>query len=488
MESEDLESRILGCLKSPSSSPQAARDVETVASELGVHVDSVRRAVESLKAQGLIETQRDERLSYRYTKKGLQDLKDGGLPEIRLLVYLSSNGPRPAASLPPQFGMGLSIARKEGYISIDAGQLSITSVGEAIVSRKHEYELPAEGQLDSAAGREKCEKILMPRGLVEQKASSKTTLTLTQKGRQTQRAPPAPSSSSIGAIDRAALLSGAWKHRPFRPYDLKAEQAAAPAQPARRHPISALRGRIGRIFTDLGFEEMRGPHVESTFWNFDALFQPQDHPARDLADTFYLEGSAPLPHGLADAVRRSHEKSWLYEWKESEAKRRLLRTHTTAVSARTLVEEKDDPRPRKFFSIGKVFRNEATDYKHLAEFYQVEGIISWEGAHFRHLLGVLKEFYSRLGFQKIRFRPSFFPYTEPSLEIEVFHPARQAWLELGGAGVLRPEVSEPLCGKYPVLAWGLSLERPLMLANKIEDIRTLYRNDLNWLRDFPVSD
>ena len=133
--------------------------------------------------------------------------------------------------------------------------------------------------------------------------------------------------------------------------------------------------------------------------------------------------------------------------------------------------------------VKKVYQNGV-----VAEFFQVEGIISWEGATFGHLLGTLKTFYAQLGFSQIRFRPSFFPYTEPSLEIEVFHPARQAWLELGGAGVFRPEVCEALGAPYPVLAWGLSLERPLMLAHKIEDIRTLYRNDLGWLRPFPIAD
>ncbi|MEM2948009.1 MAG: hypothetical protein QXG02_00580, partial [Candidatus Anstonellales archaeon] len=134
-----------------------------------------------------------------------------------------------------------------------------------------------------------------------------------------------------------------------------------------------------------------------------------------------------------------------------------------------------------FFSIGRVFRNEATDFKHLAEFHQIEGIVVWKKANFRHLLGVLKEFYSRLGFEKIRFRPSYFPYTEPSLEVEVFFEPRNEWMELGGAGIFRPEVCKPLGATWPVLAWGLSLERPLMMMLGLEDIRTFYKNDLRWL-------
>jgi phenylalanyl-tRNA synthetase alpha chain len=238
----------------------------------------------------------------------------------------------------------------------------------------------------------------------------------------------------------------------------------------------------------MGFAEMEGPMVESAFWNFDALFQPQDHPARELADTFYLEGKAKLPSKeLVEKVKESHEKNWKYKWSREEAGREVLRTHTTAVSARYLsrldeVLKKSGEKGKKYFCVGRVFRNEATDFKHLAEFHQVEGIVAWDGANFRHLLGLLKEFYKRLGFEKVRFRPSYFPYTEPSLEIEVFFEGRGEWMELGGAGIFRPEMTKPLCDVYPVLAWGLSLERPMMLMEGMEDIRTFYRNDLEWLK------
>ncbi len=141
----------------------------------------------------------------------------------------------------------------------------------------------------------------------------------------------------------------------------------------------------------------------------------------------------------------------------------------------------------KYFCVGRVYRNEVVDFKHLAEFYQIEGIVLWEKATFADLLGLLREFYRKLGFEKIRFRPSYFPYTEPSLEVEVYFEQKKAWLELGGAGIFRPEVCLPLWGKYPVLAWGLSLERPIMLANDVEDIRSFYKNDLAWLRDFKLK-
>ena len=242
-----------------------------------------------------------------------------------------------------------------------------------------------------------------------------------------------------------------------------------------------------QIFFEMGFEEMSGSAVESSFWNFDALFQPQDHPARELADTFYIKGVEPLPKGdVVEKVKKAHKRGWNYKWAEELACKKTLRTHTTAVSARYLVDSRKRQNA-KYFCVGRVYRNEVVDYKHLAEFYQVEGIVLWEKATFADLMGLLREFYRKLGFEKIRFRPSYFPYTEPSLEIEVYFEKKKAWLELGGAGVFRPEVSIPLWGKYPVLAWGLSLERPLMLANDIGDIRTFYKNDLAWLRDFKLK-
>jgi phenylalanyl-tRNA synthetase alpha chain len=283
------------------------------------------------------------------------------------------------------------------------------------------------------------------------------------------------------------LLSGSWKEAAFRPYDVSAP-AEIPS-PAKRHAISRLRARIGRIFTDMGFDEMEGPEAQSAFWNFDALFQPQDHPARELADTFYLKESLPLPDDaeLVSRIKKVHEKCWGGAWSELVAKKGVLRTHTTAVSASYLYSECRNNEPKKYFSIGKVYRNEATDYKHLAEFFQVEGIVVWEGATFRDLLGLLREFYRKLGFDKIRFQPSYFPYTEPSLEVSVYFEKKRQWLELGGAGIFRPEVSIPLCDRYPVLAWGLSLERPLMLLSEMEDIRDFYRGNAGWLRKQKVQ-
>ncbi len=237
---------------------------------------------------------------------------------------------------------------------------------------------------------------------------------------------------------------------------------------------------------------MQGPLVDSSFWIFDALFTPQDHPAREMQDTFFIKGvNGKLPDKkIVSAVKKAHEqgvqgsKGWNYSWKEDDARKPVLRTHTTGLSARTLASLKEKDLPVKFFTIGKVFRNETLDWSHGFEFYQAEGIVVDPNANFRHLLGYLKEFYKKMGFEKIKFVPSFFAYTEPSVEIQVWHPEKQIWLELGGAGIFRPEVVVPLLGKYvPVLAWGQGFDRIITDFYKIKDLREMYSNDIKSLRE-----
>jgi phenylalanyl-tRNA synthetase alpha chain len=296
---------------------------------------------------------------------------------------------------------------------------------------------------------------------------------------------------TISQLTPDMLRSGEWKGKKFRPYDPGIY--VKPEYPAKRHPLQRLIGEIRGMFTDMGFKEIRGNMVQSAFWNFDALFQPQDHPARDMHDTFYLKTpkkiEIPDYEKYKDGVKRAHESGgktastgWGYKWSEEEARKVVLRTHTTAVTCRYLSTLKREQLPSKVFCVGKVFRNEAVDYKHLPEFYQVEGIVVDENANFRNLLGILKEFYDRMG-SKVRFRPGYFPYTEMSVEPEVYLEERGEWVELGGAGIFRPEVVEPLLGfDCPVLAWGLGLDRVVALKLGMTDIRDLYISDLESLK------
>ena len=244
-----------------------------------------------------------------------------------------------------------------------------------------------------------------------------------------------------------------------------------------------------RILLDMGFEEMAGGIVQSSFWNFDALFQPQDHPAREMQDTFFLGERWPLPKGF-ERVREMHEHGgktsstgWGGTWSAEKAEQCVLRTHTTSLSIQHLAGHPEPP--VRAFCIGRVYRREAIDPTHLAEFEQLEGIVMDEGVNFRHLLGFLKEFYGKMGFEKVRFRPGYFPYTEPSVEPEVYVEGL-GWVELGGAGIFRQEVTAPFGIEHPVLAWGLGISRVAMLRLGLRDLRQLYRSDVEWVRETPT--
>ena len=205
---------------------------------------------------------------------------------------------------------------------------------------------------------------------------------------------------------------------------------------------------------------MQGTITQTSFWNLDTLFVPQDHPAREMQDTFFIGTKhkikrGNIPEELVKKIKEVHEngwttgsKGWGGKWNSDKAKEILLRTHTTALSSKKLARIKKEDLPAKYFSIGKVFRNEALDWKHLFEFYQVEGIVVDPNANFRHLIGYLKEFYKKMGYDKIKIKPSFFPYTELSCEVYLLHPTKKEWIETGGAGIFRPEVTKPLSVQY----------------------------------------
>lgn len=426
--------------------------VDEISKELNLHPDLIRRAIESLRSKGFVRVRTEERSVFKPTAE-YKLYATKGFPEYS--VYLKAKKGLKIDKLSPgEKSIGIRWAKTKGFIKIENGKLMILKKEDRIKSDIKKLE-EAFKKINSIG---KCDKVLADelfrRHLILKKVAKRYYIEYSGK--------------PISELEEGFNLN-------IRGPDSEAGKA---------HPMSQFSLKVKEIMTELGFEEMDGNILESSFWNFDALFQPQDHPARELADTFYVDKKSKLPEDkeLVQRVKKSHEEGWGYSWSEEIAEKTVLRTHTTCLSARYLAKIKDK-KPRKYFAVGRVFRNEATDYNHLAEFHQIEGIVVWEKATFRDLLGVLKEIYKKLGFEKIRFRPSYFPYTEPSLEVEVFYEDRKQWMELGGAGIFRPEVSIPLCGVYPVLAWGLSLERPLMLALDLKDVREFYKNDLDFLRD-----
>lgn len=181
-----------------------------------------------------------------------------------------------------------------------------------------------------------------------------------------------------------------------------------------------------------------------------------------------------------------------YDWKIEEAQKNLLRTHTTANSARMLyaLAQEKKFRPVKFFSIDRVFRNETLDATHLAEFHQVEGVIADYNLTLGDLIGTLSEFFKKLGITELEFKPAYNPYTEPSMEIFCFHKGLGKWIEIGNSGVFRPEMLLPmgLPEDVNVIAWGLSLERPTMIKYGYNNIRDLVgpKVDLQMVQASPI--
>lgn len=476
-----------------------ASTIEDICKHSQLSRDSVIRALYWLKEKNAVELLEEKTIAFRLEEEGKR-FCENGFPEKKLLERVSKGEVDISTLSEEELRIGLPWAKRLNWVEIiqrDGKRfLRMTPKGQEVLVKGYEPEKAcrklAMGAIIGDLDKEQLT-ALLSRGKIVSKSERMEIrhVRLTSEGeRLASQEVLTPTKKEVNLLTKDLIVSGKWRDVSLRKYDSKAP--VEKVFPAKKHPLRIVMDRIREIFVELGFEEMEGNMIESSFWNFDALFQPQDHPARDLADTFYLlsPDRIEIPDSeLAKRVAKAHQSGWRYAWSKEVAEQPVLRTHTTALSARYVAETGMEKRkaPAKYFAIGRVYRNEATDFKHLAEFQQVEGIIIDEKANFRQLLGILKEFYRKLGFEKIRFRPHYFPYTEPSLEIDVFYEPKQSWMELGGAGIFRPEVCLPLWGKYPVLAWGLALERPVMIMMGLEDIRTFYKNDLGWLRSSPLS-
>ncbi|KAK0733871.1 tRNA synthetase class II core domain-containing protein [Lasiosphaeria miniovina] len=310
------------------------------------------------------------------------------------------------------------------------------------------------------------------------------------------------------------LVSGAWKTATFKPYNFKA--LGADQNAGALHPLNKVRAEFRQIFFEMGFEEMpTNKFVESGFWNFDALFVPQQHPARDLQDTFYISDpkTAGKPGPISPNDKQDYEQYWenvrqvhengkfgsigyRYPWSPDESLRLVLRTHTTSISTAMLhklaAKKGLDglPPPARYFSIDRVFRNETVDATHLAEFHQVEGVIADYNLTLGGLMEFMDIFFGKMGITDLRYKPAYNPYTEPSMEIFSYHQGLDKLVEIGNSGMFRPEMLESmgLPKGMNVFGWGLSLERPTMIKYGISNIRELlgHKVDLNFIQRNPA--
>ncbi len=465
-------------------------DFSSIVSSTGLQADQVRRALAWLSTKKLVETSETVRTALR--------LAANKPPELELVDSIESAGHplsfeelRAAVGSDEEFSAALGRARRAGWVAIEAagssrivrltdssGPGELRSLLAAISSGSEEASLP---EAQSTIVQD-----LIRRGILDRTSEKKVSIRTTQAGENAL--PSAPQGGYIERITPELLSSGGWKGRPLRPLDVEAE--APHFYPGRRHPVRDFIREVREVYISMGFTELEGDSVQPAFWNFDALFIPQDHPGREMQDTFYLRGlsdSGINRSGVVGRVASTHEngwttgsKGWGYGWQVEEARRLVLRTHNTVLTVRALSESGE--REARVFAVSKVYRNESLDYKHLAEFHQMDGIMVGEGLNVRHLMGFLAQFYKKLGMQDFKFWPTYFPYTEPSLEVVGYSEAAKDWIELGGSGLFRPEVTRPLGVKVPVLAWGPGIERLMLFRYGLDDVRSLYNGDLGWLR------
>ena len=416
-----------------------------------------------------------------------------GLLESRLWDWFKSTSEPSMANLQQSFerheaGPGIGLLKKLG-VTMDGGSFTCANESDVTgtISARQDFlsKLPA---VIAEVDDDLLNHFKNRRNFVEFVDTTTRTWMLTAEGAQLDSS-SLIETTMINEITPELLQSETWKDADYRRFDVTLESATP--RTGRSHPMQSLIERIRHTFLEMGFSEIVEDYVQTAGWNMDALFIPQDHPAREMQDTFYLDNpqTIPLPEDVMDKWSDIHRTGgdtgstgWGGDFSKVTSQKGLLRTHTTVNTIQYLAENPDQP--CRMFAVDRVFRKEAIDRTHLPEFHQIEGIIMEEGANLQMLVTTLKTFYAKMGYPEVRVRPAYFPYTEPSLEIEV--KWRGKWLELGGAGIFRPEVTEPLGIKHPVLAWGMGLERLAMLVLGLDDIRQLYISDLEWLRNQPL--
>ncbi len=412
---------------------------------------------------------------YRLTEEGNRYLREG-LPEKRLAQLLKHPmGMDEAKERASDFAIALQWCKKKGWVEVREGKLILL---------KEPGLLPEEEALAKISRGEAVDEeilqILIKRGLAE-----------TVKEDMLKRAEKLLA-GEIKQLPEELIRTGLWSKAKFKPYNVTA--VGERIYPGKRQPYLRFVREIKRKLVELGFVEITGPLVESEFWNFDALYQPQDHPARDWTSTYQLKhpqhGSLPSDE-IVKRVKAAHEDGWTtgstgwrYRWDPRKAMRLMPRAHGTCLSARALAS--DPEIPGKYFAMARCYRPDMLDATHLIEFNQTEGIVIGEGLNLKNLLGILEIFATEIaGAEKVKFLPDYYPFTEPSVQLSAYR-SDLGWVEFGGSGIFREELTKPLGVDVPVLAWGIGIDRLAMFKLGVRDIRYLFSQDLKWLRESKV--
>jgi len=479
--------------------------IEKIVEVSGLAHAAVMRAALSLSTKKLIQVHEQTQTIITLNEEGKYHAKRG-LPERRLVnALVKLGGEASVKEVSEKSGLEskfLTIAlgwlhRKE-WASAKQGRLVLNpkwkirepplGADEKLLLLSHQKGSQVVEDLDKEL--KDVVSVLSSRNLAEIERQALRVLELTETGWQLVKQ-GIKLIEEVSQLSPELIVSGKWREVKLRKYNIEAP--VAEVWPGKKHPYVKFLDELTSKLVALGFKEMTGPLVELTFFNFDSLYTPQDHPAREIHDIYLIKSpkygqlsayyKAPLKN-----VKAAHEygwktgsKGWEYKFSVKEAKRLMLRSHGTAQSARTLLS-KDLEIPGKYFSIAHCYRPDVVDKIHLSEFNQVEGIVIDESLTLRDLLGVLEKFAIEVaGADKVKFRPDYFPFTEPSVEL-VAYKEGYGWLEFGGSGIFRPEVTLPLGIKIPVIAWGLGVDRLFMMKAKIDDIRYLFSQDLDWIR------
>lgn len=462
----------------------------------GLSLDQARRGIEWLRHKELVHISDSKEAFLSLDQNSLQ-LPNMTLPERLLLNLLSDGLPKKISVLKDAlgassflFGVAMGIAKKNGWITVNQDKHNNADDNVTIsLSSTHPLPklLPGESTLQIIADCNNKDVQIKATSvdkadlqhLLKRPRFIKQTIIITKNIKLAQ---------SAKKLDILFVDDKKNDHHLSNAIDVAA--AVPNIHFGRTHPLKDVISEIKEIFVTMGFSEISGNMVQSCFWNFDALLTPQDHPSREMQDTFYLDDDVSIntldsPSRHVSRIAKTHTDTWRQKWELTEAKKMVLRTHTTCITLQHLLATLSLSAQKKLtdmriFSLGRVFRNEKTSYKHLAEFTQVEGVVYENGASIRDLMGIQTEFYRRLGLQKVKFWPTFFPYTEPSFQSMVYNEKLGKWVELFGMGIFHPDVSYGL--EYPVLAWGGGVERIAMLKYGVDDVREFYANNLQWLR------
>ncbi|MDY6343903.1 MAG: phenylalanine--tRNA ligase subunit alpha [Sphaerochaetaceae bacterium] len=479
---------------------------ERIVSELGYNVGQCNQAFSWLCAKNyLVEKSRTTHTLYEITDLGKKDEQDG-LPAQRIYNYLKEQG----AHTLPEIAEALGLEKSE--VGSAFGQLSkgkiarMDELHRAFVEKQEMLrEVLIAGKLlsralkaplDDATLSDEEKRVITT---ISKKRGSDSPLKVSEKeevayeltdlGGQAKKAviESGISGEEFNAVTPELLESGKWKNGSFRPYSLNAP--ISKIIPGRLNPYGAYIQWVKDKLVSLGFEEFDGPLVEDNFWNGDALFMPQFHAARDIHDVYYLKDpvhAKTIEEPWFSQVRETHENGWKtgsrgwgYEFSEEFTKRQLLRSQGTVLSAHTLTHAKV---PGKYFGVVRCFRFDEVNATHGADFYQTEGIMLGKDVNLKTLLGLLKMFATEIaGAEEVKYVPSYFPFTEPSIEVHVKHPVL-GWIELGGSGIFRPEVTRPLGIDVPVLAWGMGIDRMALMHLGLNDIRELFTPNVDSVR------